>query len=125
MTFHVLKLLEQEGYIKDGEDNLLHAEKAFFAARVMKWIRGKAQTDPEFNLTAYLTMLMYYKTGMAELKFSEDGDNIFYKMINPDKEVQDLVDSLIKSSRKDATKKLIDKIEEDGEQTDDADTEDS
>ena len=100
MTFDVLKLLEQEGYIKDGEDNLLHAEKAFFAARVMKWIRGKAQTDPEFNLTAYLTMLMYYKTGMAELKFSEDGDNIFYKMINPDKEVQDLVDSLIKSSRK-------------------------
>ena len=125
MTFDVLKLLEQEGYIKDGEDNLLHAEKAFFAARVMKWIRGKAQTDPEFNLTAYLTMLMYYKTGMAELKFSEDGDNIFYKMINPDKEVQDLVDSLIKSSRKDATKKLIDKIEEDGEQTDGDDTEDS
>ena len=125
MTFDVLKLLEQEGYIKDGEDNLLHAEKAFFAARVMKWIRGKAQTDPEFNLTAFLTMLMYYKTGMAELKFSEDGDNIFYKMINPDKEVQDLVDSLIKSSRKDATKKLIDKIEEDGEQTDDDNTEDS
>ena len=118
MTFDVLKLLEQEGYIKDGEDNLVHAEKAFFAARVMKWIRAKAQTDPEFNLTAYLTMLMYYKTGMAELKFSEDGDNIFYKMINPDKEVQDLVDSLIKSSRQDATKKLIDKIEEDEEQTD-------
>ena len=125
MTFDVLKLLEQEGYIKDGDDNLVHAEKAFFAARVMKWIRGKAQTDPEFNLTAYLTMLMYYKTGMAELKFSEDGDNIFYKMINPDKEVQDLVDSLIKSSRKDATKKLIDKIEEDGEQTDGEDPEDS
>ena len=125
MTFDVLKLLEQEGYIKDGEDNLVHAEKAFFAARVMNWIRGKAQTDPEFNLTAYLTMLMYYKTGMAELKFSDDGDNIFYKMTNPDKEVQDLVDSLIKSSRKDATKKLIDKIEEDGEQTDDEDPEDS
>jgi len=125
VTFDVLKLLEQEGYIKDGDDNLVHAEKAFFAARVMKWIRGKAQTDPEFNLTAYLTMLMYYKTGMAELKFSEDGDNIFYKMINPDKEVQDLVDSLIKSSRKDATKKLIDKIEEDGEQTDGEDPEDS
>jgi len=125
VTFDVLKLLEQEGYIKDGEDNLVHAEKAFFAARVMKWIRGKAQTDPEFNLTAYLTMLMYYKTGMAELKFSDDGDNIFYKMTNPDKEVQDLVDSLIKSSRKDATKKLIDKIEEDGEQTDDEDPEDS
>ena len=100
MTFDVLKLLEKEGYIKDGEDNLVHAEKAFFAARVMKWIRGKAQTDPDFNLTAYLTMLMYYKTGMADLKFSEDGDNILYKMNNPDKEVKDLVDSLIKSSSK-------------------------
>ena len=125
MTFDVLKLLEEEGYIKDGEDNVVHAEKAFFAARVMRWIKNKVQTDPDFNLTAYLTMLMYYKTDLAELKFSEDGDNIVYKMINPDKEVQDLVDSLIKASRKDATKKLIDKIEEDGEQTDDADTEDS
>ena len=125
MTFDVLKLLEQEGYIKDGEDNLVHAEKAFFAARVMKWIRAKAQTDPEFNLTAYLTMLMYYKTGMAELKFSEDGDNIFYKMINPDKEVQDLVDSLIKSSRQAATEKLINTIEDTGEQTGAEDPEDS
>ena len=73
MTFDVLKLLEQEGYIKDGEDNVVHAEKAFFAARVMKWIRNKVQTDPDFDLTAYLTMLMYYKTDMADLKFSEDG----------------------------------------------------
>ena len=125
MTFDVLRLLEEEGYIKEGEDNVLHAEKAFFAARVMRWIKNKVQTDPDFNLTAYLTMLMYYKTDLAELKFSEDGDNIVYKMINPDKEVQDLVDSLIKASRKDATKKLIDKIEEDGEQTDGDDTEDS
>ena len=125
MTFDVLKLLEEEGYIKDGEDNVVHAEKAFFAARVMRWIKNKVQTDPDFNLTAYLTMLMYYKTDLAELKFSEDGDNIVYKMINPDKEVQDLVDSLIKSSRKDATKKLIDKIEEDGEQTNAEDPEDS
>jgi hypothetical protein len=125
VTFDVLKLLEEEGYIKDGEDNVVHAEKAFFAARVMRWIKNKVQTDPDFNLTAYLTMLMYYKTDLAELKFSEDGDNIVYKMINPDKEVQDLVDSLIKSSRKDATKKLIDKIEEDGEQTNAEDPEDS
>ena len=125
MTFDVLRLLEEEGYIKDGEDNVVHAEKAFFAARVMRWIKNKVQTDPDFNLTAYLTMLMYYKTDLAELKFSEDGDNIVYKMINPDKEVQDLVDSLIKSSRKDATKKLIDKIEEDGEQTNAEDPEDS
>ena len=100
MTFDVLKLLEQEGYIKDGEDNLVHAEKAFFAARVMNWIRGKVQSDPEFDLTAYLTMLMYYKTDLADLKFSEDQDKLYYKMKNNDKEVQELVDSLIKSSSK-------------------------
>ena len=105
MTFDVLKLLEQEGYIKDGEDNLVHAEKAFFAARVMSWIRGKVQSDPDFDLTAYLTMLMYYKTDMADLKFSEDEDKIYYKMKNNDKEVQELVDSLIKSSRKSVSAK--------------------
>ena len=105
MTFDVLKLLEQEGYIKDGEDNLVHAEKAFFAARVMNWIRGKVQSDPDFDLTAYLTMLMYYKTDMADLKFSEDEDRIYYKMKNNDKEVQELVDSLIKSSRKSVSAK--------------------
>ena len=116
MTFDVLKLLEQEGYIKDGEDNVVHAEKAFFAARVMRWIRNKVQAEPDFNLTAYLTMLMYYKTGLADLKFSEDGDNISYKMINPDKEVQDLVDSLIKSSREAATQTLIEAVEETGKQ---------
>ena len=105
MTFDVLKLLEQEGYIKDGEDNLIHAEKAFFAARVMNWIRGKVQSDPEFDLTAYLTMLMYYKTDKADLKFSEDEDTIHYKMKNNDKEVQELVDSLIESSRKSVSAK--------------------
>ena len=72
MTFDVLKLLEKEGYIKDGEDNLVHAEKAFFAARVMKWIRGKAQTDPDFNLQAYLVALTYYKLDLADLKFEEN-----------------------------------------------------
>ena len=74
MAFDVLKLLSEEGYINSGDDNIVHAEKAFFAARVMRWIRDKVATDPEFNLTAYLTMLMYYKTGMADLKFSEDGE---------------------------------------------------
>ena len=112
MTFDVLKLLSEEGYINSGDDNVVHAEKAFFAARVMRWIRDKVATDPDFNLTAYLTMLMYYKTGMADLKFSEDGDKIFYKMTNPDHEVKELVDSLIKSSREDATQILIDTIEE-------------
>ena len=100
MTFDVLKLLEQEGYIKDGEDNLVHAEKAFFAARVMNWIRVNVQSDPKFDLTAYLTMLMYYKTDLADLKFTEDGSKLVYRMKDNDKEVQELVDSLIKSTSK-------------------------
>ena len=98
MSFDVLKILEEEGFIEDGEDNMVHAEKAFFAARVMRWIRNKVQTEPDFNLQTYLTMLMYYKTDMADLKFSEDGDKLLYKMKNPDQEIQEIVDSLIKSS---------------------------
>ncbi len=104
MTFDVLKLLEEEGYIKDGEDNLVHAEKAFFAARVMKWIKHKVQTEPDFDLTAYLTMLMYYKTDVADLKFTENEDKLLYKLKNPDQEVQSIVDSLIKSLNKPVSK---------------------
>lgn len=100
MTFDVLKLLEEEGYIKDGEDNLVHAEKAFFAARVMRWIRNKVQTEPDFNLQAYLTMLLYYKTDMADLKFCEEEDKLLYKMKNADEEMQSVVDELIKSISK-------------------------
>jgi hypothetical protein len=98
LSFDVLKILEEEGFIQDGEDNMVHAEKAFFAARVMRWIRNKVQTEPDFNLQTYLTMLMYYKTDMADLKFSEDGDKLLYKMKNADQEIQEIVDSLIKSS---------------------------
>ena len=97
MTFDVLKLLEQEGYIKDGEDNLIHAEKAFFAARVMRWIRNKVKTEPDFDLQAYLTMLLYYKTDMADLRFSQKEDKLLYKMKNPDEEMHQIVDQLIKS----------------------------
>ena len=104
MTFDVLKLLEQEGYIKDGEDNLVHAEKAFFAARVMRWIRNKVKTEPDFNLQAYLTMLLYYKTDMADLKFDEEEDKLLYKMKNPDEEVHQIVDELIKSLDKPSSK---------------------
>ena len=104
MTFDVLKLLEQEGYIKDGEDNLVHAEKAFFAARVMRWIRNKVKTEPDFDLQAYLTMLLYYKTDMADLKFSEEEDKLLYKMKNPDEEMHGVVDQLIKSLSKSASK---------------------
>ena len=104
MTFDVLKILEQEGYIKDGEDNLVHAEKAFFAARVMRWIRNKVKTEPDFNLQAYLTMLLYYKTDMADLKFCEEEDKLLYKMKNPDEEMHGVVDQLIKSLSKSASK---------------------
>ena len=104
MTFDVLKLLEQEGYITNGEDNLVHAEKAFFAARVMRWIRNKVKTEPDFNLQAYLTMLLYYKTDMADLKFDEEEDTLLYKMKNPDEEMNSIVDQLIKSLDKSASK---------------------
>jgi hypothetical protein len=100
MSFDLMKLLHDEGYIQEGNNNLLHAEKAFFAARVMKWIREKVVSDPDFNLTAYLTMLMYYKTDLADLKFTEDDSKLIYRMKNNDKEVQELVDSLIKSTSK-------------------------
>ncbi len=98
MAFDVLKFLYEDGYVVEGKDNLVHAEKAFFAARIIDWIRHKAETETDFDLTSYLTILMYYKTGMADLKFSENGDKILYQMNNNDKEVQELVDSLIKST---------------------------
>ena len=120
MTFDVLKLLEQEGYIKDGEDNLVHAEKAFFAARVMRWIRNKVKTEPDFNLQAYLTMLLYYKTDVADLKFSDDEDTLLYKMKNPDKEMNDVVDQLIKSLSK-PTSKTPEEGEDTTSTTEDAD----
>ena len=97
MSFDVFKILEEEGYFKDGRGNLIHAEKAFFAARVMKWIREQVQTNPEFDLPSYLTMLVYYKNGMAELKFSDKDGKLLYKMNHPDQEVQEIVDDLIKS----------------------------
>jgi hypothetical protein len=103
VTFDVLNLLEEEGYIKEGEDNIIHAEKAFFAARVMRWIRDQVQADPSFNLPTYLTMLMYYKLGTAELQFKEDGSDLLCKM-KPDKEMKELVDSIIKSSNELAAK---------------------
>ena len=103
MTFDVLRLLEQEGYVKEGEDNLVHAEKAFFAARVMRWIKNKVQSEPDFNLQAYLTMLLYYKTDVADLKFTENEDKLLYKMKNPDQEMQEIVDQLTKSLSKPAS----------------------
>ena len=106
MAFDILKFLYEDGYVVEGKDNLVHAEKAFFAARIIDWIRHKAETETDFDLTSYLTILMYYKTGMADLKFSEDEDRILYKMKNNDKEVQELVDSLIKASGKGDAKEV-------------------
>ena len=100
MTFNVLNLLEEEGYIKEGEDNIIHAEKAFFAARVMHWIRIKVQSEPDFDLQSYLTMLYYYKMELADLRFTEDGSKLSYRMKNNDKEMQELVNSLIESTGK-------------------------
>ena len=100
MAFDILNFLYKEGYIKEGEDNVVHAEKAFFAGRLIEWIRHKSKTEPDFDLTSYVTLLMYYKNGLADLKFSENGDKILYQMKDNDKEVQELVNSLIKSTSK-------------------------
>lgn len=118
MTFNVLNLLEEEGYIKEGEDNIIHAEKAFFAARVIRWIRDQIQKDPEFDLPTHLTMLMYYKTDMADLKFSENDDKIFYQMKEPEKDVQELVDALIRSTRKTVSEEASNATREVAEPTD-------
>jgi hypothetical protein len=100
VTFDVLEILEEEGFIEDGEDNMVYAEKAFFAARVLKWIRDQIQSDPDFNVTTYLTMLAHYQSDIADLTFSEDEGKLLYHMRKPDEEVQKLVDSLIKSTLK-------------------------
>ena len=42
-------------------------------------------------------MLLYYKTDMADLKFDEEEDKLLYKMKNPDEEMHQIVDQLIKS----------------------------
>ena len=51
----------------------------------MRWIRDKVKTEPDFNLQAYLTMLLYYKTDMADLKFTEDEDKLVYRFKNPER----------------------------------------
>jgi len=75
----VVEILIQDGFITET-DNLIDAEKAFFAARVVQWIRESVDSNPHFNLATYLTMLSYYKLGLADLKFSEDGARLLYRM---------------------------------------------
>jgi uncharacterized protein YihD (DUF1040 family) len=106
VTFDVLEILEEEGFVEDGEDNMVYAEKAFFAARVLKWIRGQVQTDPDFDLATYLTMLAHYREDMADLEFSEDEDEILYHLKEPDQEAQELVESLIRSASKTMSEKI-------------------
>ena len=66
----------------------------------MRWIRNKVKTEPDFDLQAYLTMLLYYKTDMADLKFSEEEDKLLYKMKSPEEEMGSVVNQLIKSLSK-------------------------
>jgi predicted RNA polymerase sigma factor len=108
MTFDVLSLLFQEGFITEEGESIIYAEKAFFAARIMKWIRDKVKTDPDFNLTAHLTMLMYYKTDRADLRFTENDEQLLYKMTNPDDEVHDIVETLIQNHNKLITEAIPD-----------------
>jgi len=67
----VLKLLIKEGFISLQDDNLINAERAFFGARAIHWIRQNS-TKPGFNLNAYLVALTYYKLGLADMKIEDD-----------------------------------------------------
>lgn len=69
----VYDLLINQGFVlfPVGDDNLISAERAFFAQRVIEWIRSQTK-DPKFDLQAYLVALTYYKLGMADLKFDEN-----------------------------------------------------
>jgi len=73
MKSNVYDLLINQGFVlfPDDNDNLISADRAFFAQRVIQWIRSKA-SDPKFDLQPYLVSLTYYKLGMADLKFDED-----------------------------------------------------
>ena len=68
-------------------------------------------------------MLLYYKTGVADLKFSEKEDTLLYKMKKPEDEAQNIVDELIKSISKPssgATKERTSITTEDADGTPDA-----
>ena len=125
MPFDVLRVLEEEGFIEDGEDNMVHAEKAFFAARALKWIRDQIHSDPDFDVATYLTMLAHYQADIADLTFSEDEGKMLYHLREPDKEVQELVESLIESTRKAIPKKNSSPPEEVAEPTGDEESTDS
>ena len=69
----VYDLLINQGFVlfPVGDDNLISAERAFFAQRAIEWIRSQTK-DPKFNLQAYLVALTYYKLGLADLKIEDN-----------------------------------------------------
>jgi len=83
MKSSVYDLLISQGFVlfPDDNDNLISADRAFFAQRVIQWIRSKA-SDPKFDLQPYLVSLTYYKLGMADLKFDEDELLYRYRGVN-------------------------------------------
>jgi hypothetical protein len=82
MSSDILEILYKDGFIsEDDGSNLISASKAFFAMRVIDWIRDHAG-DPNFNLESYLVGLTYYKLDLAEMKFTEDGD-LLYRYTGP------------------------------------------
>ena len=73
MKSTVYDLLINQGFVlfPVGDDNLISAERAFFAQRAIEWIRSQTK-DPKFNLQAYLIALTYYKLGLADLKIEDN-----------------------------------------------------
>ena len=54
--------------------------RGFFRCPSYAVDKKQVKTEPDFNLQAYLTMLLYYKTDMADLKFDEEEDKLLYKL---------------------------------------------
>ena len=79
----IATVIRQDKFITTSEDsNLIQAGKAFFAARVMNWMRDRSQEDENFNLPLYLTVLLYYRMEMIDLAFTENSEQILYKVIS-------------------------------------------
>ena len=85
MKSSVYELLISQGFVlfPDDTNNLISANRAFFAQRVIQWIRSRA-SDPKFDLQSYLVSLSYYKLGLADLKFDEDELLYRYRGISPE-----------------------------------------
>jgi len=81
---NVYQILMSQGFIRFpcDDENVVHAEKAFFGGRVIEWIRERAK-DPDFNLQVYLIALTYFKLDLADLKFKENELLYRYRGINP------------------------------------------